>query len=115
METHNWQRWFVSGSYTPAGRPKLEDELMRYARGVYLHTLIYETDLPNLVKQIQVKQEQIWEANKRLRKVEVKLGRDWYSIVPTRWLYIGEQHLVLTKVKDEKETIDPNFPVRYDG
>ena len=93
-------RWFFHHAYVVAGRPMLEDKLMTYARHEYLECLVYDSDLPQIVKELQYKQELRWSQNKRLKKVEIRLspGGDRGR---TRVLQIGAQHLVLYKVKAE--------------
>ena len=110
QENNNYQRWFVDSFYTYAGAPKLEAALMRYARHHFLHCLVYEKDIKDVVSNIKAAQEKIYEQNRRLKKVRVecsktRLGADDDII----WLYIGEQHLVLQKVREEIETVDPQF------
>lgn len=95
-----YPRWFVYDYYTYAGAPKLEDALMTWARLQYLHCLIAEPQLDYVVKKIEEKQEELWEQNKRLKKVDIHYSKsDWDS--GHKWLYIGSQHLLLRKVKDE--------------
>lgn len=93
-----YPRWFVYDSYTPAGRPKLEDALMTWAKVNYEYCLISEELLSYVIEQIKKKQDELWEQNKRLKKVEIRLSQ----IHPgNKWLYIGDQHLALRKVRDE--------------
>ena len=94
-----YQRWFFDGTYVVAGRPKMETELMRLAREKYLDCLVYETYIPDIVKEIRERQDRLYEQNKRLKKVEIRLSKNDGSNI--RWLYIGEQHLTLRKVKEE--------------
>ena len=102
MSKNPHQRWFVVDCYAPAGRPQMEDQLMAYARKQWLHCTVYETFIPSMVKDLQDRQELLWNANKRLKKVDIhysSLGAD-DGIV---WLYIGEQHLTLRKIREEIE------------
>ena len=94
-----YQRWFFNGAYVVAGRPKMEDALMHYVRYHYDECLVYETFLPKIVKEIQEHQDCLYEQNKRLKKVEIRLSKNDGS--STRWLYIGAQHFFLRKVRDE--------------
>ena len=48
-----YPRWFVYDSYTPAGRPKLEDALMTWSKVNYMYCLIAESQLDCVVKKIQ--------------------------------------------------------------
>lgn len=96
-----YQRWFFNGAYVVAGRPKMEDALMNYVRHNYDECLVYETFLPKIVKEIREYQDTLYERNKRLKKVDIRLsGNDGSS---TRWLYIGAQHFYLRKVREEIE------------
>ena len=92
-------QWFFDGAYFVAGRPKMEDDLMSYARHEYLHCLVYDTYLPQIVKELQYKQELLWSQNKRLKRVEISLSKNDGGSV--RWLHIGAQHLTLQRVKSE--------------
>ena len=96
-----YPRWFVYEAYTYAGAPKLEDALMTWASVNYLHCLIAENLLDYFVEKIQAKQEELWNENKRLKKVSVSLSKPGGFDTGLRRLYIGHQQLVLRKVKDE--------------
>lgn len=96
-----YPRWFVYEAYTYAGAPKLEDALMTWASVNYLHCLIAENLLDYVVEKIQAKQEELWNENKRLKKVSVSLSKPGGFDTGLRRLYIGHQQLVLRKVKDE--------------
>ena len=115
MPTHNnnYQRWFVNNHYSVAGRPKMEDALMRYAKKVFMHTLIYQADLQDLVANINAKQRELAKENGRLKPVDIRLSslREGEKII---WLYIGSQNLTLCKVKEEIEVIDPDCPYRVE-
>ena len=99
MSNDIYQRWFFDSAYVISGRPKMEDLLMQYARRHYYECLVYESFLPKIVKELKEYQETILEQNKRLKKAEIYLSKDDGS--STRWLNIGEQNLVLRKVRDE--------------
>ena len=96
-----YPRWFVYEAYTYAGAPKLEDALMTWASVNYLHCLVAENLLDYVVEKIQAKQEELWNDNKRLKKVSVSLSKPGGFDTGLRRLYIGHQQLVLRKVKDE--------------
>lgn len=96
-----YPRWFVYEAYTYAGAPKLEDAMMTWASVNYLHCLIAENLLDYVVEKIQAKQEELWNENKRLKKVSVSLSKPGVFDTGLRRLYIGHQQLVLRKVKDE--------------
>lgn len=93
--------WFVYDYYTYSGAPKLEDALMTWARLEYLHCLISNSHLDYVVKEIQEKQDELWNENKRLKKVEIRFSKNDSWDPGHKWLYIGSQHLLLRKVKDE--------------
>jgi hypothetical protein len=92
--------WFVSGAYSPAGRPKLEDAVMRHARKEFMYTLITEADLPNLREALEKYQERLYGENRRLKKADIIVGPGVRITggEEYRYVYIGEQHLHLTKV-----------------
>lgn len=94
-----YQRWFFDSAYCVSGRPKMEDDLMDYAKKSYLDCLVQGTFLPNIVENLQALQDIYYERNKRLKKVYIGMSKDDGSNM--RWLYIGAQHLTLRKVRDE--------------
>ena len=102
MSENMYQRWFVVDYYTPAGRPQIEDQLMNYARKEWLHCSVYETFIPSMVKDLQERQELLWNANKRLKKVDIHTS-SLRADDDTVWLYIGAQHLTLRKIREEIE------------
>ena len=89
------KQYFVKDYYQPAGRPIMEDELMRRAKAMYLHCLVVSPD--QMVNYMKKQQASLKEANKRLKEVDIRCsdGRD--GIV---WLYIGGCHLTLQKVRE---------------
>ena len=93
--------WFVHHSYTYAGGPKGETAVMQYAEGKYLHCIIPDDKLDAVLTDITGKAEEIRAENKRLAPVDIHLsrGREFYGN-DIAWLYIGNQHLVLQRVKD---------------
>lgn len=97
----NYSRWFVYEAYTYAGAPKMEDALMTWASVNYLHCIIAGDSLDTIVEKIQAKQEELWNENKRLKKVSVSLSKPGGFDTGLRRIYIGHQQLVLRKVKDE--------------
>ena len=94
-----YQRWFFDGAYTAGGRPKMEPDLMDYARRAYLECLVYESFLPKIVEELNDLQDVYYERNKRLKKVSIRLSKDDGG--STRWLFIGALHLNLRKVREE--------------
>lgn len=107
MEYHdNYQTWFVYDRTHTAASMKMESALMDFAAKRFLHCLIYESELDNLVKTVSNRQERIWAENKRLVKVEVSLSKIYRSDEDTRWLHIGRSALMLRKVrKDADQTL----------
>lgn len=103
MSKNPYQRWFVNNHYSVAGRPKMEDDLMKFAREKWMDCTVYESDIPRMVKVLKEKQEYLWAANKRLKKVDISTSK--HSTDGNCWLYIGAQHLVLRMVKEEIECI----------
>ena len=101
MATPNYQRWFFDSVYVVSGRPKMEDALMAYARQHYYECLVYESFIPEIVKEIRELQNRLYEQNKRLKKVLIVISK--YDGSSVRWLHIGDQHLTLRKVKEEIE------------
>lgn len=96
-------RAFVTGKYHPAGRPKIEDELMKYASETYLHSLVYKSDIPYMARDLQRVQAEIRMQNRRLKEVKIGHSSLNQDIV---WIRIGECHLTLQEVKHEIESID---------
>lgn len=97
-----YPRWFVSEDYSPSGRPKLESELTEFAKQKFLYRIVDDDNLDQLELILADKQERIYEANRRLKKVRIELSRSVaYTDKTYRWLRIGESHLTLTKVKGE--------------
>lgn len=102
--TDPYQRYFVFDFYNPAGRPKMEDALLKWATENWLYCSVYEHDLKDLVKALKNKQDQLWEENKRLRKVDIKLLKN--SVFREEYtLWIGYQNLRLRKIRKELEII----------
>ena len=116
QENNNYQRWFVDSFYSYAGAPKLEAALMQYARRHFLHCLVYETDIKDVVSNIKAAQEALYKQNRRLKKVRVECSKTRFGADDDIiWLYVGYQHLVLQKVKEEIETVDPQFHYALSG
>jgi len=110
---NHYQRWFVFDYYTYAGAPKMEDVLMLYAKRHFLHCLIYEDDIKNVVSNIKAAQAKLREKNRRLKDVEVKS----YHFRPEddiTWIYIGKQNIRLRRVVKEIECVDPGSPYRIE-
>ena len=71
---------------------------MQYARERYMNCLIDESDLPMVIEELEQYQDNLHEQNKRLRPAEIRITGGYQGV--RRLLRIGEQHLVLVKVKD---------------
>lgn len=91
--------WFIFDSYVYSGAPKLEAEVAKYARDEYMNTLVDYDDLPKLVRFLERVQEALWEQNKRLKKVEIRLGKLFHASDDTLFIYIGSHTLRLRKVQ----------------
>jgi hypothetical protein len=102
MSKNLYQRWFVTDYYICAGRPIMEDQLMQYAQKEWLYCSVYETFIPSMVKDLKERQDVLREANKRLKKVDIYFHpiREDDDLV---FLYIGQQHLTLRKIREEIE------------
>ena len=105
MIKNPYQRWFVVDYYAPAGRPQMEVQLMAYARKQWLHCSVYETFVPSMAKDLMDRQDILWNANKRLKKVDIHTT-SLRADDGVAWLYIGEQHLVLRKIREEIEYVN---------
>lgn len=98
MDNSDNNLWFFYDLHTTAGRPKMEDALMDYAKEAYLHGLVVEDDFAQILFDLEDRQREILESNKRLRRVEVRLiYNPYYSDAAD--LRIGEQYLRLRKVR----------------
>lgn len=97
-----YPRWFVYDTYEIAGRPKMENALMTWAKVNYNHCIIAEELLHYVVQNIKNKQDELWEQNKRLKKVEISLSKNDTGFHNNHCrIYIGAQSLSLWKVRDE--------------
>ena len=91
-------RWFVYNSYSIAGRPKLEAAVMNYAEVRYMGALISESEMENVVADLNAWGDKRLAENPRLKPCEIKfvkntLVRDHANI------FIGAQNLLLMKVR----------------
>lgn len=93
--------WFIFDSYSYAGAPKLEAEVAKYARDLYMNTLVKYEDLPKLVRALEMVHDLLWEKNKRLKKVEIRLGKLFRADDDTLFVYIGAHTLRLRKVQSK--------------
>lgn len=90
-------RWFVYGFYMISS-PQLEKTLIKYACDELLDCTVDEKDLPKLEGLIECKQQEEWEKNKRLKRVEISFAKN-QMLKDEATLYIGQQCLRLRKVK----------------
>lgn len=102
MNENKTPRWFVYGAYTVAGRPKLEQAVMRHATAKYMHTLI--VDLDQVVDYLKKYQDEIWEQNRRWKLVRIYYGVN-SMVNGNAFIHIGEQGLRLQQVREEVESI----------
>ncbi len=91
-------RWFVYNSYTPAGRPKLENEVMRYAETNYMGALISESEFDNVVDDLLAYGAKIRAVNKRLQPVNVSVVKNTLVRGHAN-IHIGSQYLSLMEVR----------------
>ena len=99
-----YQRWFVFDYYCAAGRPKMEDALMEWARKQWLYCSVYETSLKDMVLRLKEKQDQLYEENKRLKKIDIRLCKNGvYDNMIT--IAIGAQSLRLREIREELEYV----------
>ena len=97
MTTDKKPRWFVYDYYTAAGRPKLEDALMEEAKTIYLYRIIVNPD--QMVEFMKQRQEVLYAANKRLKKVDIKFS---HSVVTDHAHFkIGQQSLRMRKIRED--------------
>ena len=97
-------RWFVYDYYCAAGRPKMEDALLEYARQKLLYKIIDRRDFDGIVTMLNRKQQELYAENKRLKQVDVRFTKDHgpaYGIDETKQLYIGQQWLRLHLIRGE--------------
>ena len=108
-ENDNYPRYFVKDYHRDCTGTKLEDLVMNYAIDQFLHCIIYERDFKDLVPHLEAYREKKRAENKRLAPIVIELDkRDFHAGL--RWLRIGKHHLVLQRVRDEIQGIDPLFP-----
>ena len=101
--------WFVEDVYGPAGRPKIEADLARYAKGMLLDCLVHDDDLPFLVEKLKHQQAEIRKENLRLKPCEIRLSETFYSsgTEKIRWIYVGASHIALRKCRATLERTKP--------
>lgn len=117
---NDYQRWYVESAYEPATGSKMEHALMGYVRKYFIDCLVYEKDIDDVVSNVNAAQERFYESNKRLRKVAIyKQAPFAYSLTgnerrTTMLIRIGVMSITLRKIREEIETVDPEFPNAYD-
>ena len=92
--------YFVYDCYESAGRPKAEAAVMAYAKNNYMHNLIHEDRLFDVLEDIKRYHDKILEENKRLAPVNISLSEKQNEYHGNRVLHIGQQSLRLRRVKD---------------
>lgn len=92
--------YFVYDSYVSAGRPKAEAAVMAYAENNYMHNLIHEDRLVDVLDDIKRYHDKILEENKRLSPVNIRLSEQRLEYDGNRVIHIGQQSLRLRRVKD---------------
>jgi len=114
MQSNNpYQRWFVSDYHAVAGRPKMEYAIFNIAQQLWLHCSVYETEIPEMVRVLNERQDRILAENKRLKRVTIR--QNIHPIVDTiRRIRIGEQYLTLTKIREEIECVTDDCRVKAD-
>jgi len=89
------KQYFVTDYYHPAGRPRMEDNLMSRAITLYLHCIV--VNLNEMVSFMQKAQEILWEQNKRIKKVTISYhhGHEGHVL-----FCIGACHLSLQEIRN---------------
>jgi hypothetical protein len=100
MDTSNLEKnplWFVASAYTVGGTPKAEDATMSYARKEYLHTMIPDYMIPEVVKDIEAYRDRLLQENRRLSTVNVSFHTGYTDDI--RYIFVGRQSLHLIRLK----------------
>lgn len=105
INSERFPRWFVSGCQHLSGRPKAEDLLMVKAKEKFLHRTIYESDIENIVQFLINYQNKLLKENPRLKAVDIRATR--YKGEVFGWIDVGSSHLVLTRIAEELEIVEP--------
>lgn len=92
-------QWFIYDYYCAAGRPKAEDAVFHYAQERYLHCLVADYMLEDIVMDLERYCMRVREENKRLAPVKIYITDERKRADGHAWLYIGAQHLHLRRVK----------------
>ena len=103
--------WFISECFKQSGCPKMEEHLMRYAKGMWCDCLVHDDDLQLLVDRLKHQQAEIRKENLRLKPCEIKLSGDIYGSGPERlrWIHVGSSTISLRKCR---ATIEKEIPVK---
>ena len=95
--------YFVQSSYAAPNAISMEKEIRREATNRYLHHIVREDDIPEIVTELKDLQEDLVSANRRVRQVEIKAHGN-PMVDGLRYIYIGNSFLSLIEVKgSEKE------------
>ena len=91
--------WFVSDIREPASEPIMVKKLSKLMREIK-HTLLYDNEVMELVERLKGAQEEYYQENKRLKKVDIYID-DWGIDDEYLWITLGLwTRLTLTKVRD---------------
>lgn len=93
-------RYFVTEVYSPAGTRKIEDILYGHAREEFLNMLVSEDKIQDVMNRMEVVQDEIVNANPRLKKVEIRKWTVGWSNEHIR-IGFGQCSMSLTLVAGE--------------
>ena len=99
----NTKRYFVSGYYRAAGRPKMEEELMRRTVLYYIRTIVVSR--PEMLDFVMKMQDQLSAMNPCWKKVRI-----WYDdgMLGICHFHIGEQNLTLQEIRENTMSNEPD-------
>ena len=89
------QEWFCYNCYAPAGRPKMESEILDFARKRILYHRVFEGDFKDVISELQDHQDRLAEKNSRWKRVDCYFTN---GMDDNCWLVIGESNLQLRKI-----------------
>ena len=94
------RQWFVYDYIIFSGRPKAEDAVMAYAREKYLHQLVADYMLEDIVMDLERYCLELREKNRRLAPVKIYITRaEARNEDGLALLHIGDQYLRIRLVK----------------
>lgn len=95
-------RWFVAEVYSVAGRPKMEEELMDYAKGHLLHRIINtQAGIRAAMQELLAHQSEVQASGKRWLPVNIYSSMNSLCNGELCYIYIGQSSLTLRLVKGE--------------